>query len=561
MTDATAWSRAMTALALLAVDPEGLGGVTLRARAGPVRQSAETALARLPGARRRLHPGLSDTEIFGGLNVAASLAEGRAVWEPGLADRPALLILPMAERTPPDLSGRLSQVLDARKGHALVLLDEGADPDEAAPASLMERLAFHVDLDGLRWDETDVLLPAPAALDAARQRLPQVKVRDDDPAALVLLAARFGIHSLRAPTLALQAARGLAALDARLETTDADLRDAVELVYAHRATQLPQQPPEDAPEEDNPPPPDDSPDDGSPEGDDEIGQLEDRLLEAVAAALPPDLLARLEQGAARRLPGSGSGAGAKQKGNRRGRPLPSRPGRPAGRARIDVVATLRAAAPWQKIRRRQRPDGPRLILLPSDIRLRRFEDRSDRLLLFAVDASGSAAVARLAEAKGAVEMLLAQAYARRDHVALVSFRGAVAELLLPPTRSLVQAKRRLSALPGGGGTPLAAGLVAALALADQSRGRGLSPALVLLTDGRANVTLSGAPGREAAFAEAQQIARQIQALGIRGMVIDTANRPGAASADLARALGADYLGLPRADAQRISAAVSAALES
>ena len=88
----------------------------------------------------------------------------------------------------------------------------------------------------------------------------------------------------------------------------------------------------------------------------------------------------------------------------------------------------------------------------GDIRLRRYEERSDRLLIFTVDASGSAALARLAEAKGAIEILLAEAYARRDHVCLIAFRGTEAELLLPPTRSLVQTKRRLAGLPGGGGT-------------------------------------------------------------------------------------------------------------
>ncbi|WP_397544794.1 VWA domain-containing protein, partial [Roseovarius salis] len=130
----------------------------------------------------------------------------------------------------------------------------------------------------------------------------------------------------------------------------------------------------------------------------------------------------------------------------------SRPGHPDGRARIDVVATLRAAVPWQRLRRARRDTGQRVIIHPGDIRLRRYEDRSDRLLIFTVDASGSAAMARLAEAKGAVEMLLVQAYARRDHVAVVAFRGKGAEILLPPTRSLVQAKRRLAGMPGGGGT-------------------------------------------------------------------------------------------------------------
>ena len=110
----------------------------------------------------------------------------------------------------------------------------------------------------------------------------------------------------------------------------------------------------------------------------------------------------------------------------------------------------------------RRPGHDRLLeLRADDIRLKQAQERSDRLLIFTVDASGSSALARLAEAKGAVELLLAQAYARRDHVALVAFRGAGAEVLLPPTRSLVQTKRRLAGLPGGGGTPLASGLAAA----------------------------------------------------------------------------------------------------
>ena len=87
------------------------------------------------------------------------------------------------------------------------------------------------------------------------------------------------------------------------------------------------------------------------------------------------------------------------------------------------VATLRAAAPWQPLRRQAVPGKEGLHIRPADIRLKRYQDQSDRLLIFTVDASGSAAVSRLNEAKGAVELLLAQAYAARDHVALIAFRG------------------------------------------------------------------------------------------------------------------------------------------
>ena len=171
MTAPPVWTRAMRAMAALAVDPAGLGGLTLRARAGPVRQTAEAALAKLPGPQRRIHPEISDTQLFGGLNIAASLAEGRMVRDPGLAETPGLLILPMAERCPPGLAARLGQLLDAGPGHALVLLDEGAEPDEAAPTGLQDRLAFHADLSELHWSQVAATLPAPAEIDAARARL------------------------------------------------------------------------------------------------------------------------------------------------------------------------------------------------------------------------------------------------------------------------------------------------------------------------------------------------------------------------------------------------------
>ncbi|ARE40114.1 Protoporphyrin IX Mg-chelatase subunit D [Rhodovulum sp. P5] len=168
---------------------------------------------------------------------------------------------------------------------------------------------------------------------------------------------------------------------------------------------------------------------------------------------------------------------------------------------------------------------------------------------------------RLAEAKGAVELLLAEAYARRDHVALVSFRGEEAELLLPPTRSLVQTKRRLAALPGGGGTPMAAGLKTALEVAIQAKGRGMTPTVALLTDGRANIALDGTPNRALAAEDAQKMATAIRFNGFPSMVIDMGNRPERSLKALADTLGGPYIPLPRADSNRLSSAVSAALDA
>ncbi len=554
MTAAPEWRRLLRALAALAVDPGGLKGIVVRARAGPLREGLDGLLGALPGPKRRIHPGLTDTQLFGGLDVAASLASGRPVSTPGLAQTPALLILPMAERTPPGLAARLSQLLDAGTGHALLLLDESDDAEEPAPARICERLAFAADLNALRHADAKGGLPAPADLDAARGLFPAVRNRPEDFTTLAALAARFGIDSLRAPLLAARTARALAALDGREETGESDLLAAAELVYPQRAQVVPEDTADEAPPEPQPPETSEEAAAG-----DTRAIPDEMLIEAVRACLPPALLDRLAGATRAPRSASGSGAGAKCKANRRGRPLPARPGRPDGRARIDIIATLRAAAPWQTIRRAGQRDGARRIIVhPGDIRLKRHENRSDRLLIFGVDASGSAAMTRLAEAKGAVELLLGQAYSRRDQVALIAFRGTGAELVLPPTRSLVQAKRRLTALPGGGGTPLAAGLREILSLTTLARGQGFSPALVLLTDGKANVALDGTGDRQQAQDDSARLARLVAAQGVPGLVIDISSRPAGHCETLAAALGGQHFPLPHADAAGISRAVGAA---
>ncbi len=183
------------------------------------------------------------------------------------------------------------------------------------------------------------------------------------------------------------------------------------------------------------------------------------------------------------------------------------------------------------------------------------------MLIFAVDASGSAALARLAETKGAVELLLARAYATRDFVSLIAFRGTGAELLLPATRSLVQTKRRLAALPGGGGTPLAAGLSLALDQANRQARRGLTPIIVILTDGRANVALDGTGNRGQAATDAQTVARAVRGAGHASIVIDTGQRPEQSLSRLATVMDGTYLPLPRASAEHLSAAVAATLDA
>lgn len=538
----TPWDRVTLALTVLAIDPAGIKGLWLRARSGAVRDHVTAAL---PPARR-LHPGVDDTTLFGGIDLTATLSAGRVVTTPGLLDTPGPLILTMAERCPQGLAARLSRTLDD-PGFCLIALDEGADPDETLPPALTDRLGLFLDLTDIAWSESAPLNLTRIA--TARAALPTIQTPPDAIATLTRVAHALTIDSLRAPLLALSCARALAAWHGHPTITDDDLQRATELTLAHRGEVPPV--PEDAPPEQTPQDP------GDPQTQTETDIPEDILLAAARAALPADLLARLAAGRAARAAKGSGGTGAARKGNHRGRPLPSRPGKPGAGKRIDLIATLRAAAPWQPLRRAS-PDL-RLEIRPADIRLKRYVETSDRLLIFAVDASGSSALARLAEAKGAVELLLAQAYARRDHVALVAFRGTAADLVLPPTRSLVQTKRRLAGLPGGGGTPLAAGLKMAFDLALQSRARGLTPTVALLTDGRGNIALDGTANRALAEADSLRLARSLRASGIPALVIDIANRPQPALRQLSDMLDAPYLALPRADARKLSAALTAAL--
>jgi magnesium chelatase subunit D len=198
-----------------------------------------------------------------------------------------------------------------------------------------------------------------------------------------------------------------------------------------------------------------------------------------------------------------------------------------------------------------------LHIRKSDFRLTRNIERRETTTIFGVDASGSSALNRLAEAKGAVELLLADCYVRRDRVAVVSFRGKIAEILLPPTRALARARRSLAGLPGGGGTPLALGIDALGALADSERRAQRTPTVVLLTDGRANVARDGSGGRPKAEAESLAAARRL--FGIASLVVDTSPRPHPFAKKIAETMGGRYLPLPYANAESLSAAVRAAL--
>jgi len=556
MTDGLA--DALLAARLLAQSPASLGGLCLRG-GGPARERVVQALAALLPRDMAWHrlPGHIDEErLCGGTDIAASLASGTLVHQRGLlaAACGGVLVVPMAQGLRADIAGRVAQAMDGAGGPLLVLLDDGTADEPRPPAALMERIAFDITLDGLRL--ADLATPLPQATAAAAI----APARDEAMlAALAAAAQALGIASMRPLLQAAAVAQAHAALAGAAAVGADDVALAARLVLAPRATQVP---PESAAADEAPPEQHQSHRDGEQGGEGEGAEIpEDLVIAAARAAIPRDVLDRIAAGQAGRSKiGGGGGTGQRLRSGRRGRPLGARPGLPGGGVRLALIDSLRAAIPWQPLRQRDpAPDGAGPIRFRrDDLRVRRFEERRTRVTVFCVDASGSTAMARLAEAKGAAELILAQAYVKRSEVAVVAFRGEGAEVLLPPTRSLTRAKRALAALPGGGGSPLAHGLILARQMAEAIAARGGTPILVFMTDGSANIALDGTRGRVRAQEDAQRVARAIAGAGHDGVVIDIAARPRPEAAALAEAMRARYLPLPCADARALHAAVAQA---
>ena len=606
---------AATIAALFAVDPVGLGGVALRSPACDNRDQWLALLKSLLPTQtplRRVPLNINDTALLGGLDLGATLQAGKPIALKGLLSQAdgGVLVLAMAERMSLSSAARFGSVLDtgmvalqrdgldtsAKASLGLVALDEGASDDEQMPAGLADRLAFRLlmgaqdeDEEGPEWTAQEVL--------NARERLSQVTIDDEAVQALCAAALALGIDSLRASVFAVRVARAAAALAGSNTVEEEHTGVAARLVLAPRATRLPpaappeneaqdtpaenQEPPKNSDSDNKSEPPEppsksDAPDaenkdESNADGDQEETQdddpglpenLAELVLEAAQAAIPSGLLARLKMGQLHRAktPTSGS-AGALQKNALRGRPVGARKGEPRAGQRINVLETLRAAAPWQKLRQRQQAptDGQiqRIVVRKEDFHVTRFRQSGQTTTVFVVDASGSSALNRLAEAKGAVELLLADCYVRRDSVAVLAFRGQTAELILPPTRSLARAKRSLAGLPGGGGTPLAHAIDAAILLADQLRKKGETPIVVLLTDGKGNIARDGRPGRAQATTDALAAATEMRLRGFSTLLVDTSPQAQAAAKNLAQAMGAQYLALPYAGANSLNQAVRA----
>ncbi|MGW3287782.1 putative cobaltochelatase [Streptomyces sp. NPDC001002] len=426
------------------------------------------------------------------------------------------------------------------------------EPDQRVEV-VRRRLAYDDDPAGFsaRWadEETSVR----QRIVAARELLPSVRLGDGALRQIAATCAAFEVDGMRADIVMARTATALAAWAGRTDVLAEDVRQAALLALPHRRRRNPfdapgldenkldetleefaEPEPEDDPDPDGDGPTDDgpgggggepTPDDAGPQDGDAGAQPE-----AGESGEPqPSGAGAGEQSAVRAaepfrtkvlsVPGIGAGAAGRRSRARteHGRTTGAR--RPQGAlTKLHLAATVQAAAPHQLARGRA---GRGLVVRRDDLRQATREGREGNLVLFVVDASGSmAARQRMSAVKGAVLSLLLDAYQRRDKVGLVTFRGAAADVALPPTSSVDAAAVRLESLPTGGRTPLAAGLLKAhdVLRVERLRDPARRALVVVVTDGRAT-------GGPEPVALAGRAARLFAADGVASVVVDCESGP------------------------------------
>mmetsp|Transcript_18388 Transcript_18388/g.26631 ORF Transcript_18388/g.26631 Transcript_18388/m.26631 type:complete len:785 (+) Transcript_18388:41-2395(+) len=438
----------------------------------------------------------------------------------------------------------------------------------------------------------------------AREYIKDLKIAPSQVQYLCEEAIRAGCQGHRAEIFASEVARASAALEGRQITSD-DLRLAVKLAIAPRGTFIntPMDEDEMMPPPPPPPPPpqmdeqnddkedeeekeeeeeedeNDEPDEDEPDQPDVPDVPQEFMFDVDATPMDPDLI----DFTSRERAGKGGGRGLIFSQDR-GRYI--KPMLPKGKVtRLAVDATLRASAPYQKSRRQRaigtKNEGRGVHIEQSDVRIKKMARKAGSLIIFVVDASGSMALNRMNAAKGAAMSLLTEAYQSRDQISLIPFQGDMADVLLPPTKSIAMAKKRLESMPCGGGSPLAHALQMAMltGINAQKSGDVGKVVVVCISDGRANVPLcvsmgeefdpdadedskDGKPSRGYLKEEVLACAKQLGVLpGFNLLCIDTENKfisTGIAK-DIANAAMGKYHQIAKADGSAIASVTSQAL--
>ena len=543
-------------LTVSGIDPS-LGSLSINSNYSTVREAFLSNLLSLlkPKRLKKIYPFQNPTDFAKSINMIDTLTFGMPKYNNDIFSSSNIaLILTNTEKMQKGLATFLRDKIKSNKDKFFIALDESEGSDVSG-ADLSDYLIFSINLDGTRYKDLKKVTINRKKISEARNNLATVEVNKRALDYLIASSEMFSISNMHTIFCTLKVAKAICAYKGEKRVSREDINLAISLSMIHKAKQIPEfQQEEKAKSAENERLRDN---DESKANNSELNSEDKKMLiDALKIFLPNNLIESLLSKNSQTISVTESaGSGERNNNFSAGRPIPSISRKYSSDKRIDLMGTLTRAIPWQKLRSSSVTKNRKIIIYPQDIMIKRFEKQSERLLIFLVDASGSNAIGRLAEAKGAIEILLSDAYAKRDNVALISFSGLKADPLLLPTKSLVTAKKKLSSLPGGGATPLAKGLLEAFKMADAARSRSIKPIIILLSDGRGNMTLDGVGNRVKAIEDTNYIASLIKRNAINNIFIDTSRRKTPMADELARELNGHYFQLPMANSSSISKAV------